>query len=156
MNPYQEEEPPRGLGGWLVVVLVGLAMYLVGITANIVRNLPALRVAIDVLASDRRAAYLVWYTIVQLAVWCFGVVLVALFLKRNRICPKLLIVWASLPPVLAGLQSLVILWVNAALSDANQLRVPGALDFARLLIVPAIWVPYFLTSRRVRNTFINP
>lgn len=154
MNLYQEEEP-RGLGGWLVVVLAGLAMYLVGIGANIARNLPALGVAIDLFTSDRRAAYLVAYTVIQLIVWCFGVVLVALFFRRNRICPKLLIVWAVLPPVLAVLQTFIILWVNARLSAASQLRVPGASDFARLLIVPAIWVPYFLKSRRVRNTFIN-
>lgn len=152
---------PRGIGGWLILPLLGLILtpFRIGFqTANDV--LPALQPATwNALTTPGSKAYhplwapaIVFELAANSLLILFSLVLLWLFFRKSRRTPMLMIVW--LLAIIAA-QAIDLVFVNqipavAALPDTEGIR-----NLARSAGGAAIWVPYFLVSRRVKNTFIE-
>jgi Protein of unknown function (DUF2569) len=75
------------------------------------------------------------------------IVLLILMFQHSERFPRLMIGWYLANAVLFGL-TIAILGVEAGSSGSREL--------VRSITACCIWIPYFLISRRVRNTFVKP
>jgi hypothetical protein len=150
---------PRGIGGWLILPLLGLVFTPVRIGADLVRDiLPAFQPehwnALTTVGEESYhplwAPILVFELVSNVLFIGFTVVLLVLFLRRSHRVPGLMIAWQ-----LGGLtMQLVDLALGASIPAVAS--TPGGLgigDVSRSVVGAAIWIPYFLRSVRVRNTF---
>jgi len=150
---------PQGLGGWLILPAIGLfgapVLWLYFLFADYI---PLLQDGgWEVLTTPGYDVYHpLWgaLLVVELAgtilLTAFDLFLLVLFFRRSPAFPRLYIV--SLLAYLAWTVLEVILAVQipaiVELGYADLIR-----DIVQATIVCAIWIPYFLRSRRVKNTF---
>jgi len=74
-----------------------------------------------------------------------------LFFTKSRRAPKLVIVWLACSALLPLLSLVGLTQIPAA-----EITGQGVFDLLRPTIFAAIWIAYFLRSKRVRNTFVEP
>ncbi len=137
----------QGIGGWLIVVAINLGMTTLYLARNIMHT------DLDFLAPRRPGSIM----LVGVFLLCKDVLTLAmlvwlnwLFYNSKRIFPRARIayyIWM----IVANLMAMVLVGVT-------QVHTRGALVHIRFVIAlafAAIWVPYFLVSRRVKATFIH-
>lgn len=80
----------------------------------------------------------------------YAIVVMVLFFQRHYLVPKLMIILYA-----ASLSYAVVDFSAAFLISEVAIEVASGLlkEFIRPFFHAAIWIPYFLKSRRVRNTF---
>ena len=152
---------PSGLGGWLVLVGIGLAVTAVRLSAFLVTTL------VPVVTGDQWAQLTTPGTSSYHPFWApllmietagnlffvgFAVTLLYLYFQKAPRFPKLFIAYLVLNLVfvtadyfLSGMIPAV-----AASTDNESVR-----EIVRGLIGACIWVPYMLRSKRVKNTFVE-
>ena len=144
------DSAPQGIGGWLLVVSLGVVLGPVGM------GLSCFGIFGQLHRSYARVGHLVPLQWAIGAVYVFGVLLalyqvgVAIaFFGRKRVAPRLLI------GSLAGyvVFCLVRLLVEADMADSLVSRNVELL--IRSLAPAAIWIPYLLVSKRVKATFVK-
>jgi hypothetical protein len=75
------------------------------------------------------------------------------FLNKRDITPRLMIYLYSLNLAFIGLDYFIVSSIDiTAISEAAKNKK----DLVRAVVAFAIWVPYFMSSRRVKDTFIVP
>lgn len=153
---------PEGLGGWLVLVIIGLVISLVRIPWTIATDLlPVLSNGTLVELTDPQGAayHPLWLPLIvfEFAANLFLIALSAttltLMLARSRYTPALAITLyaCSLGILVADLLACQLIPALAAQPvDGESLRELGRSLFAAL-----VWIPYFLVSKRVRATFVR-
>ena len=134
---------PKGLGGWLI--LPGLTLLAVAFAASesiFERELAS--VSLEILAGNALLAV-------------GSVVLLALFFQRSRHLPGLMVVFYA---VLVGVSVLeyvavdrLLLGVTPGIAELEGRQVREDLGIA--IASAILWIPYFLASQRVRNTFVR-
>jgi hypothetical protein len=153
--------PPKGIGGWLILVVIGLVISPIRISYFMLTNhWPIFRDGMwPVLTTPGTEAYhalwapLIAFEIVgNLVSIALPLVTLWFFVRKSRRTPVLAIcwyIWAAAFVVVdffvAGLIPAV-----AAQSDSD-----GVKELVRSIVGAAIWVPYFLVSKRVKATFID-
>src|SRR5262245_45842957 len=151
---------PAGLGGWLILVAIGLIVSPIRILAFIVQtSVPPFRDgAWAILTTPGSEAYhalwaplLIFELLGNVGFIVAQVSLLVLFFKRSRNFPRIYVwvVLINLPFILldAWLGSFVI-------TDEPMIDPTTAVELTRSVIGIAIWVPYMRLSKRVRNTFV--
>lgn len=150
---------PRGIGGWLILPLLGLILTPFRIGLQTVSDvLPAVQPATwSALTTPGSKAYhplwapaIIFELGANAMLILFSVVLVWLFFRKSRRVPLLMIVW--LLAIIAA-QGIDLAFANqipavAALPDTDAIK-----NLVRSVVGAVIWVPYFLVSKRVKNTF---
>lgn len=151
-------EGPEGLGGWLILVMLGLL-------STLLSALPAMRIQLAAIAGghvaarfdsgspvyDPLAGALVCGELLATAGIVVGVlVLVGLYVAKSRWFPRgyiglMIYVFAA-----QVLDHTVALGMGAIGSDEFSERLRGMVPRA---VTAAIWICYMLLSKRVRNTF---
>jgi hypothetical protein len=153
---------PQGIGGWLILPLIGLFVFPVRVVISLISDywplfqggvwgnlttpgsevyhpLCAPVIAVEI-------AFNAGFLLLDLAL------LYLLFTKSYRF-PKAFIAFALLNlAFIVG--DAAVAWQIPAVA-ARGLEAPGA-EVARALVLAAVWVPYMLVSKRVRNTFRAP
>jgi hypothetical protein len=81
----------------------------------------------------------------------FSALLIVLFFEKRSSLPKLIIIFYCLNLAMVVLDGFIA-W--SYLTDTNE-RNDAFKEVFRSLIMTAIWVPYFNTSVRVRETFVE-
>ena len=82
-----------------------------------------------------------------------SIVLVYLFFSRRKSFPKLYIVFMVATVVLLLLD----IWFSKILHPTKPMfNIDNTVNLIARLIALAIWLPYLLTSKRVKATFIRP
>jgi hypothetical protein len=150
MNEIKKE--PQGIGGWLILVLIGLAItpfrtllivikdILPVIDSEIINNNPPLK---GMIYSE---------LIINLIFVVFSILLFILMLKKLKIFPSLIIVY-----FISNLFFVVIDMIAGSqipIIREQGLNESSIIELCRAIIGSAIWVPYFIYSKRVKNTFI--
>jgi hypothetical protein len=151
---------PRGIGGWLVLPLLGLALTPIVIGVSLVTDyLPIFRDEWAVITDEAYEAYhplwgpLVVYEVmgsvaIALASW----LALVLAFRHDRRFPKLAIAIYAANLVYLALDTAVAAQISALATSDDPTTVR---ELGRAFVAAAIWIPYFLRSRRVRNTFVR-
>jgi hypothetical protein len=151
---------PVGIGGWLILVAIGVFVSPLRLLASTVNTLmPILKdgvwAALTTPGSDAYhpmwAPVIVYELLGNVTLLVAYVVLLVLFIKRSTEFPRLFIWIAALTfPFLV-----IDVWLVSLLPlDEPALDPSTARGLLASVFALAIWVPYMLRSRRVKNTFV--
>jgi hypothetical protein len=172
-NPYRPPEhsvaaagdiaPATGqpIGGWLILVLIGLVISLVRAVAMWMTDYgPMLREgAWTPLTTPGTPVYhVLWgpFIAIEFGGSAISVVLglatLVCFLRRSRRTPTLAICLYGLTAVINGVDLYAGNFIPAVAAHADPASTKTAI---RTLIGAAIWIPYFLISQRVKATFVR-
>ncbi len=150
----------KGIGGWLILVAVGLCLQPLLLLKALSENAAAFKPDTwGVLTTFGTFAYhplwaplLVAETGVNVVLLAWSGVLLYFFFSRGRRFPSLVIAYmgVSVAAVIADLA------VASAIPVTRARLAAGAYgQVGRSVISAAIWIPYFLRSRRVAATFVH-
>ena len=154
------EEGPVGLGGWLVLVALGLILNPIRLLVFLVQTYPPIfqTGAWEALTTPGSESYhqlwaplLIFEVAGNIAVIVASLALLVLFFRRSRHFPKLFVAFALINLVFVILDA----WLGSlVITDEPMFDPVTARELGRSLIAVLVWVPYMFRSRRVRNTFV--
>ena len=139
----------EGIGGWLILVAVGLGIGPLVSLSGVIRDLLMLYGAKyqNVLAARPGIAGLVLYEAVTNSIFLVALVaLNILFYKKKRSFPSLMITFLA--------SQLAFVLIDHLAARALQPST-GLAGVFRSLAGAVIWIPYYLRSERVKATFIH-
>lgn len=150
-----------GLGGWLILVGIGLFVAPIRLLIFVVQTYPPIfrDGSWELLTTPGIESYhklwaplLVGEIIVNLILISAGVVLIVLFFRRSRRFPSLYIavMVASLIFIIVDAWMLTLILPNEPMFNSESAR--EAFRSAGALLV---WGPYMSVSKRVKNTFVQ-
>ena len=155
-----EQNEPQGIGGWLLLVVLGLCISPVRIGLLLYQtHLPFFSDGSwDAVTSPSSEIYhplwaplIVFEVVGNLALIAFAMITLYFLLTKSRRTPTIAISW-----FLAALVFVVADFFFADLIPAiadQPTDYESVKEVARAAIRAAIWVPYFLVSKRVKATF---
>jgi hypothetical protein len=156
------ELEPHGIGGWLLLILPGLAA-MVAATVIELRDPLKMMLEWELLAVFVRPETHGWYRVVVLLVGmdvAIGAFIVGgagwlmmLAWRRSVRFPVHLQIWLLVTLVLRTLAYLLGDYLTHAIAIDIGIPFDG---FVQAAVAAALCVPYFRQSRRVRNTFSRP
>jgi hypothetical protein len=155
-------EGPKGIGGFLVLPILGLLLSgFLGLASLISLITPDTWSMVTLLVQGHLQDELVGFVVVSvfevvsiiallfLNAWC----LVAIFNERRNV-PTLMAVFYGGSLALALIDLLALSQMPPdVVTKADQFDAMR--DFMRAVVAAAIWIPYFLVSKRVKNTFVH-
>lgn len=150
-----------GLGGWLILVQIGLYLTMILLTVQLFQHsLPAFRSDTwEVLTSLTSQYYhplwepvLIFEAIYNVLFLFFCIFILINFYGKKSTLPRLMIIFYSVSLIIGVIDYLLVIQIPLAseLEDGSSLR-----DIVKSVITCAIWIPYFMKSERVHNTFIR-
>ena len=98
------------------------------------------------------APFIAFELIANIIMFGVSIVLLILFFMESKRVPKLYIGWLLLNLAVQVIDHLL---ANQIPLVAAQADPSGMTELVRAFVGSAIWVPYFLKSVRVRNTFVK-
>lgn len=157
-----ERSGPRGLGGWLILPMIGLAVAPMRLLAVLVTDYaPIFQDGVwENLTTPGSGAYhilwgpLIIFEIVGNLFFVVGAgILLVLLLKKSYRFPALMIGFLLLNPAFVVLDHILgnLIPFIAELDDTESYT-----EIVRAAVAAMIWIPYFLVSKRVKNTFVKP
>jgi len=153
---------PRGIGGWLILPVLGLFVFPVRVLISLVTDyVPIFQDGIwgNLTTPGSEVYHSLWAPVIIAEIFCnvgfllFDLALLYLLFTKSHRFPVAFIVF-TLANLLFIVSDAAIAWQIPAVA-ARGLEGVGA-EIARALLVAAVWVPYMLVSKRVRNTFRAP
>ncbi len=152
-NPPAVYPPPgKPIGGWLILVAIGISLspirlfYDLATTEDLLTGLGWLRLWY---AEQYFAFGFVLLThIYNIIFLMFLLVMVILFFQRRSSVPKLAIYLYGIGLFMIVTDNLVAKYFDPDTSVDTQ-------GIVRAFVAAAIWIPYFLLSDRVKETFVN-
>jgi hypothetical protein len=149
---------PKGIGGWLILPFLHLVTTIVFTGLNIFPLLQDWFSLIGLLLDPvNRWMFLpiVISSVSAMAAILLAACALAMMFLKKRMLPWLMICFYSMM-----LLATLVDWV--LFSQYPELREPYAddlgqarIDLVRAIVAAAIWIPYFLVSKRVKATFIE-
>ncbi|MBL25371.1 MAG: hypothetical protein CMM48_15925 [Rhodospirillaceae bacterium] len=155
MSEIEDKKDLQGLGGWLVLVGLGLVLTPIRLIYSLVTDhLPLFESNAwqNVTAVHPLLPSLLWGEIIL----NLGMVLVSLYLLYLFFATK-----KQFPKIYIGLVvfALVFILTDALIVQSilpnDQTDADTIKEIVRIAIMVAIWVPYMLRSKRVKATFIR-
>ena len=147
---------PHGLWGWLILPLIGLCLTPFLLAFSIYQLVLILEPSTwNVLTTPGTSAYHPIYKVlipaemvVNFAMLGFTLLLVVLFFRKDPRLPKLMVAFYLINLVIIVGDTFAASFIPSFSFDRDVIR-----DVVRTVIAAVIWVPYFLVSQRVKNTF---
>lgn len=150
---------PRGLGGWLVLVMIGLIVspirigILIGtLVLSVFQN--GTWEALTTPGSEHYhplwAPLLIFELAINGILILAGVTLLALFFTKSRRFPRMFILYVAVTLIFQIADYVLAEQIPAVAAEGAESLV----EIARTVITAIIWVPYMLVSKRVKNTFV--
>lgn len=151
----------QGLGGWLILVGIGIIISPIKILLFLFNNLLLIFTSgsLSMLTDPSSEAYspfwiplLAFEGIGNIAFLALGVLLIVFFFQKRKMFPKLYII--------VLIANIVFLISDELLSNLipylAKIEDTGTVsDIVRTVISCLIWIPYMLCSKRVKSTFIR-
>jgi hypothetical protein len=159
----KEHDGPAGIGGWLLLPALGLILTPFRMCFHIYNEfLPIFSNGVwsEVTDPESPAYHVMWgpliafEVIANVAMLALTLWLLWLFFSKSVRTPRIFIFWlaalVAVQVIDSGLASLIP-------QAAEEAFAPDAVrEIVRSLVGAAIWIPYFLRSVRVKNTFTRP
>lgn len=145
----------EGIGGWLILVAIGLVfspLYILGTTAA--TYLPLLNnpsIAVFMESHPGLRAMLFFELVTNVIFVLFLLALNYLFFTKRRSFPTYFILFLVVQFVLMAGD----LVLAHALLPNLPVSAKGATALMRSLVGMAIWIPYFIVSKRAKATFVR-
>jgi hypothetical protein len=155
-------DSPQGLGGWLILPIIGL--FILPIKIIIVLTMIHLPIFLkgqwDILTNPNSEVYhALWGPILigeitfNIFFFLFSVFLLIILFKKKTYFPKLIITYYILNTTIM----IIFYYLSGLIPAVAETPDPeSARELVRTIIGSAIWIPYFIVSKRVKHTFINP
>ena len=159
MSEAYPPPPPKGIGGWLVLVVMGLIVSPLRITYFLATNhWPIFRDgAWQQLTTPGTEVYhelwaplLIFEVLGNVGSIALGLVTLWFVFQRSRLTPRMAIAWLTWTTAFVVVDYFAADLIPAVAAQADP---GGAKEVVRSLVGAAIWIPYFLVSKRVRATF---
>ncbi len=155
-------EEPKGLGGWLILPALGLIVLPIRIGFMLYSDfLPIFQEGYwEVLTDPASESYhhlwaplIIVETIGNGFFILFDLVLIFLFFTKSHRFPLLFIIFlaSNLLFVVGDFFMADLIPAIAEQEDEDSFK-----EMTRSIVNTAIWIPYFLVSKRVKNTFVKP
>jgi hypothetical protein len=154
-----EVDGPVGIGGWLILVTIGLVLTSLRLASVLATDFAPL-FSDEIwtpLTSPDSPAYnpyfkaIIFYEITgNVIVMLAPVLLLTLLFIQKRSFPKLMIGFLIFSATFGLLDTMLAFKVYEP-DTASKFEMYG--EVARTILSAAIWIPYFLISKRVKNTF---
>lgn len=155
-------QTPRRLGGWLIVIAIGLSL-------STLRNLLNFSFSIsllfrqplwDNLTNPASSVYnpywkpaLIYEAVFNTIIFVMSLSALVLFFQRRKIFPKLMVVMIPTAFVLNLIDYFLAGFIPRVANSEMYTRWGHELIVA--FIALHIWIPYFLVSQRVKETFVR-
>lgn len=143
---------PSGLGGWLILTQIGLFISLLTIGIQLTN------LAVELSGEDiwglfpiDLKTYFVFILSSHILLLLFIVFIITQFYRKKAIVPKSMVIMYSANIAITIINFILIHQVTYA-GDAEIASSIQAIIQA--IISAAIWIPYFMKSKRVKNTFV--
>ena len=137
---------PEKIGGWLILPAISLIL---GGVLSVIGILVALALASDL--PSRYQGIFALNVMFDVGLTAFLVYAAVRFFGKRRNAPAIMIGLMSAGIVANGL--LIAMNLGA---DAELFAIESGKALVRGIIGAAIWIPYFLVSKRVKRTFVIP
>lgn len=143
-----------GLGGWLILPQIGLfataLMLIFGILSLDVSFFNG--EAWDLLSDEPGfRGYLMFTIIYNLLLLGFNIFIIVQFYRKKTMLPRLMIIFYSI----AICMSIIDLIMTQQLTFVTDEEMKTLItNLGRNIIAGGIWIPYFIKSKRVKNTFV--
>jgi hypothetical protein len=147
----QQESNPVGIKGWLILPAIGTILSPIYLSISVFKMMPTLENiwAAKSSISTGLLAFVAVETILNFAFiigWLAAVLLLAL---KSRYYPKAYVV------LMCGMAAFLLIdMIVSAGAYNHQPEQDDLMSLGRTVFVAAIWVPYMLLSKRVKNTFV--
>jgi|LakMenEpi03Aug12_release.lakeMendotaPanAssembly.Ray.scaffolds.fasta_scaffold1375763_1 hypothetical protein len=154
------DKTPIGIGGFLILPIIGLVI------TPIKSLLIVLSIHIPILTKENWSRLTTPGTEDYHPLWApvlvgelglniffaiFAIIVLILLFKKNRYLPKLIIIFYISNLILMG----IMFYIANLIPIVAQTPDPESVgEITRAIIGATIWVPYFLISKRVKNTFV--
>jgi transglutaminase-like putative cysteine protease len=150
---YENGHTGQALGGWLILIGIGLAVSPFTILYTIFDNnyfaMSTWGVKVKGWSVGTYNAAITFEAVGNTILLCYTIFCGVLFIKRRDILPKHIIIYYTF--------NIVFLLVdNIILSTAEISTGGGYTSFFRRLVFSVIWTAYFMKSERVKQTFVVP
>jgi hypothetical protein len=155
----------KGIGGWLILVLIGLIISLISVAGTLTDTMnlykPEVWHTITTYGSEAYhplfGTWIIYETALNIFVIIFTICLLILMFRKSRLFPKLMIFYFVSAVFLQGIDYYLSYIVLTDLPNVSKaLGVSPSLEgVMRSAVQGAVWVPYFIRSKRVKATFIN-
>jgi hypothetical protein len=155
-----EEEKYQKIGGWLILVGIGIVVNPIRLLLPIGKLIPILfEGKWKILTTPGTTAYhpmwapsIIFELVGNIAFLVFSIVLAILFFQKRSVLPKVITTFLLLSLAFVVVDFLLANSIPVVASQGNQ----GPLgEIVRSIIVCLIWVPYFQISKRVKGTFVH-
>lgn len=162
-KPWQEPGP-AGIGGWLILPILGLLASLIYNLVWLFRDyLPTMQGDVWPYLPTSARSLITFEGYANLVLIVGSVVLLVMLFLKRWILPRLMVGFYVFAFLVVVADSISILAIGPQLIPDSVAREQagwsgGAVgqDIARAFWACVIWIPYFLISKRVKNTFVNP
>ncbi|MEA1994815.1 MAG: DUF2569 domain-containing protein [Campylobacterota bacterium] len=155
------EKSYEGIGGWLILPIIGLIITPIRVTLLMFKDLAPIFTEgyWNVLTTPGSEAYhplwaslIIFESVGNIVFIIFPIVLLVFLFRKSKLLPKLMISCLVL--------NLLFVASDFFLSDlipaiAEQNDSGSIKELARTVILAVIWIPYFLVSKRVKQTFVK-
>ena len=159
LMPQPEAQRYQGLGGWLILVAIGL------IVTPIRLGIALVAVYLPLFAREKWEAFttpggvyyhplmgpmLITEVVGNTLTIVFAVVLLIFFFAKKSFFPMLMIIFLAANAVFVGVDHIMAQQIPLIAKQQN----PAAFqELARVVAGCLVWIPYMLVSRRVKATF---
>lgn len=155
------EKSLEGIGGWLVLPLLSLSVTPFRLSFFLYKDLwPVFSKGHwGVLTTPGGEAYhplwaplLIFEVIGNLSIIVLCLIALWFFLKRSQLAPKLVISWLAVSLAFVATDFFLADLIPAVAEQSDRQSVR---ELGRSVVGAAIWIPYFLVSKRVKATFVR-
>ena len=148
------ETEPKGIGGWLVLVLIGLIITPIRLLISMITEFTPLleQIKNNPILADLKQLVMA-EIVVNMIFLIYAFVLIILMLKKSKLFPRMIIIFY--------ISNLVFVLADAIIISNHPVLGPitnitdSFMEIFKSVAANAIWVPYFIISRRVKNTFVE-
>ena len=159
--PAAADPKLTGIGGWLILVAVGLCASPLKITIEFIQTLPSFSPSNwEVLTNSAYSSYhvlwkptLLFELFSNIFLTVFSFLLLFLFFKKRRSFPDLFIVFMVLGLIIQFGDHVLASQIPAVKSEIDPQAIA---ELTRMFFFSIIWISYLKVSRRVKATFTFP
>jgi hypothetical protein len=147
---------PRGIGGWLLLPLSGLCLTPINTARDLLKLTEVMRdpELWAALTTPGQPSYRpLWKTLFltqfigSVLLLVFTLVVLVCFLRRSRQTPRLMVAW------LLSRSVFIVLLAVLSSQVSGDTQGPGTAMLSAMIVL--LWVVYFKSSERVKNTFVR-